>query len=284
MVANLPVEWYKQQEVVKKTKDKKKKIEELLKLISLTPKHKGTEKLLAFLRKRVAKLKEDIEKERKKKKAMKREPRIKKEGPQVCVVGLANSGKSYLINKLTGTNLKSSEIPFEQRDMEAGAIKYGKAIIQLVEIPSLKKKFHHTRKGNEFFNVIRNCDLLLITYSDEWEIREVLNELSEENISKEYILVKRGDIDFEALKREIWNKLDLICVYTKEPRGEIAEKPIVLKRGSTIRDLAEKVHKEFVEKFKFARVRRGNKKGLGILAGIDFVLEDGDIVEIHIKK
>ena len=59
--------------------------------------------------------------------------------------------------------------------------------------------------------------------------------------------------------------------------------PISLKKGSTIRDLASHVHKDFIKSFKFARVWGKSIKHQGSNAGIGHKLADDDIVEIHMK-
>ena len=55
----------------------------------------------------------------------------------------------------------------------------------------------------------------------------------------------------------------------------------MLKKGSTVEDLAGKIHKEFVDKFKFARVW-GDQVYDGQMIQRDHVLQDGDVVELHV--
>jgi len=61
--------------------------------------------------------------------------------------------------------------------------------------------------------------------------------------------------NFGELKRTLFDRLEIIRVYTKA-RGKAPEHsaPLVLKKGATVEDLAGKIHKEFIEKFKFAKV------------------------------
>ncbi len=88
--------------------------------------------------------------------------------------------------------------------------------------------------------------------------------------------------NFELLKQMLFDRLEIIRVYTKA-RGKAPEHnaPFVLKKGSTVEDLAGKIHKEFVEKFRFAKVW-----GVGVYDGQmiqrDHVLQDGDVVELHV--
>ena len=59
------------------------------------------------------------------------------------------------------------------------------------------------------------------------------------------------------------------------------EEPVVLPKGSTVIDLAEEIHKDFAKKLKYARVW-GSGRFEGQRVTRDYVLEDGDIVELHV--
>jgi len=84
----------------------------------------------------------------------------------------------------------------------------------------------------------------------------------------------------EELKRLLFERLDVVRVYTKPPGKEanLAE-PTVLKRGSTVEDLAAAIHKELREKLRYA-VLWGSGKFHGQRVGRQYVLEDGDVVEL----
>jgi len=89
-------------------------------------------------------------------------------------------------------------------------------------------------------------------------------------------LEKVGELLFQAL--------DLIRVYTKEPsEREPSPKPIVLKRGSTVHDLAINIHSDFSENFAYAKVWAKRLVFSPQKVGATFILEDGDVVEIHTK-
>ena len=86
----------------------------------------------------------------------------------------------------------------------------------------------------------------------------------------------------EDLRFKVFEVLDIIRVYTKTP-GQKADlnDPIILARGSTLADAAEDVHKDFRAKLKFARLW-GSGKHDGVMVKRDHVLEDGDVIELHI--
>ncbi|RLE76958.1 MAG: hypothetical protein DRJ56_03390 [Thermoprotei archaeon] len=85
----------------------------------------------------------------------------------------------------------------------------------------------------------------------------------------------------EELGRTLVRALGLIRVYTRDPSTkEVAKRPIVLRRGATVADVARLVHSQLLEGFKYARVWRKSFRVSPQRVGRDFVLEDGDVVEI----
>ena len=91
----------------------------------------------------------------------------------------------------------------------------------------------------------------------------------------------KGKTGLEELKLKVYQMLNIIRAYTKVP-GQKADfnDPIILERGSTLADAAEAVHKDFRAKLKYARVW-GSGKHDGIMVKRDHVLQDGDVIELH---
>ncbi|MGA2524385.1 MAG: GTPase [Candidatus Bathyarchaeia archaeon] len=86
------------------------------------------------------------------------------------------------------------------------------------------------------------------------------------------------------LGQALLESLKIIRIYTKEPGSkEDTGHPFVLKHGATINDLAKNIHKEFVQNFLFAMVWAKRLPFSPKKVGLGFVLEDGDIVEIHAR-
>jgi small GTP-binding protein len=86
----------------------------------------------------------------------------------------------------------------------------------------------------------------------------------------------------EELRSKIYQVLDIIRVYTKAPgKKPDPTDPIILKRGSTLANAAEAVHKDFRARMKYARIW-GSGKHDGVMAKRDHVLKDGDIIELHL--
>jgi len=95
------------------------------------------------------------------------------------------------------------------------------------------------------------------------------------------ISAKEGD-GLGELKLKIYQILDIIRVYTKAPgkKPDYTE-PIVLNRGSKLENAAADVHKDFAAKLKYARIW-GSGKHDGLMVKRDHILEDGDIIELHL--
>lgn len=89
-----------------------------------------------------------------------------------------------------------------------------------------------------------------------------------------------GNLD--ELKKRIFQMLDVMRIYTKTPgnKPDMTD-PIILERGSTLEMAAMAVHKSFAQRMKYARVW-GSGKFDGIMIKRDHVLQDGDIIELHV--
>jgi ribosome-interacting GTPase 1 len=81
----------------------------------------------------------------------------------------------------------------------------------------------------------------------------------------------------------IYGLLDVIRVYTKTPgQSAVLSNPLVLRRGSTIYDVAEDVHKDLLKGFKYALLWGSSGKFDGQRVGRDHQVSDGDVVELHV--
>lgn len=82
----------------------------------------------------------------------------------------------------------------------------------------------------------------------------------------------------------IFKVLDLVRIYTKPPLGKPSDKPLVVKKGTSVLDVAKIIHRELYEKFAYARIWGSSVRYPGQRVGADHILEDRDIVEINIKR
>jgi len=167
------------------------KIKFLEEFISLVPKHKGTEKIVALNKSRLAKLKREVEERRQRLKTTQKviSPfSIKKEGIQVILISsyfTPGAGKTSVLNYLTGAAKakigKYTPLP------EIGIYHYYKIRFQIVEMPAIMKgSSEGVGNGKEILSQIRSCDLICLCIDlsrnvDE-QVNLLLNELSKADI------------------------------------------------------------------------------------------------------
>ena len=89
--------------------------------------------------------------------------------------------------------------------------------------------------------------------------------------------------NIEALRKTIWDKLDLIRIYMKRiGREPDMEKPLIIKSPATVQDIANKIHREaFGHKLEYAKIWGKSAKFPGQKIGVERVLRDEDILEMH---
>jgi len=92
-----------------------------------------------------------------------------------------------------------------------------------------------------------------------------------------------GGEGIEELKQAIYRSLRLIRVYLKEVNKKAdMEVPMVLRTGTTVRDVCSKIHRDLVKKFKYVRIWGPSAKFPGQqFKQLDKVLSDGDVIEVH---
>jgi len=88
--------------------------------------------------------------------------------------------------------------------------------------------------------------------------------------------------NLERLKQTVFDRLEIIRVYSKPPGREAdLGEPYTLAKGCTIEEFTAKVHRDFSEQLKTARVW-GSALYDGQMVQRDHVLQDGDVVELRI--
>lgn len=280
MPANLSPEFMKARGKYEKAETLNDKIKYTQEMISQCPKHKGAEKVLKNLKKRLKKLKEKREKREEVKKGG-YSLGVQKQGFQVCIIGYPNTGKSTLLNKLTNADSEVARYPYTTKEPEVGMMKYEGAQLQLVDLPPVTEGAVDNQ--GEVMSVVKNTDglILMLGENPEKEKKAIENELKRINEEeKPTLILKKSQ---EISKEEIFDFFDLIKIYTKKPGKEAdMEDPLVLKRGSTVEEACEEVHRDFAKKLKYAKVW-GSSQFDGQRVKKNHVLEDDDILEIHIK-
>ncbi|MFC1649039.1 OBG GTPase family GTP-binding protein [Nanoarchaeota archaeon] len=123
-------------------------------------------------------------------------------------------------------------------------------------------------------SVLNKADLV-----SEKKAKQLANE-----IGADIIISAEKKRNLDNLKDLMWNKLSLIRIYMKEP-GKPADKkePLIIKEGSTIKDVCMQVHKDMLKRFKFARVTGPSARFEGQKLMQGHALLDEDVLELHLR-
>lgn len=330
MPANLTPQYLAAEERYKQARDDREKMKALKEMLANIPKHKGTEKLQADIKRKIARLKDEID-VKKSKGGHRFSYSVEREGAgQVVVIGPPNVGKTCLVSNLTGAELEVAEYPYTTRLFQPAMMKYEDIQIQLVDLPPLSEEYTE----NWVSSIIRVADMMMIVIDssrddlldqvettlsilDRFKIKPkffennaafdpihwsflptltIANKIDVIGAEDNYQILKEFYADkfelipasaltkanLELIKQKIIQSLEIIRVYSKRPGHEAdTHRPFTFHQGSTLIDFARAVHLDFAEKLKFARVW-GTHVFEGQRINKDYVLQDKDIIELHI--
>ena len=183
MPANLTPQYLAAEQLFKEAVTTKAKIEALEKMMAVMPKHKGTEKLQADLRRRLAKLRSEGTKKHGVSKASAMYS-VQREGAgQVVLVGAPNVGKSSLLSYLTKAAPEIGDYPFTTRLPQPGMMRYENIQIQLIDTPPITPENFEPWHAE----LIKSADAVLLMMDLESpnpmnDLREIREKLKEKNI------------------------------------------------------------------------------------------------------
>lgn len=319
MPANLTPQYLEADKRYRSAKTNEEKMSCLMEMLATIPKHKGTEKLQADIKSRIAKLKRTSSKKSGARKTI--WYHIEQQGAgQVVVFGAPNAGKSALVKALTNAPTEVAVYPFTTLKPIAGMLEFEDIQIQLIDTPPVTEDsepwvYHIIRSGDLAIWIIDLADdavletiekiqnlLLQARISNrptsEMQYKKTIvvgSKYDEPEAETGLTLVKEILKDFdifpisaekftnlEQLKQKIFQSLEIIRVYTKKP-GQPAEMkdPVILKVGSTVLESAYYLHKDFAKSLKYARLWDTNHYK-GQMVERNHVLKDRDIIEFHI--
>jgi ribosome-interacting GTPase 1 len=189
MPTNLPAEAKRKWAEVSAARNPREKLQLMQEFLSLVPKHKGTAKLCAQVKKQMAVLRREIE-EGKRRKAGKGGSKffIEKEGAaQIVVLGLTNVGKSSLLAAVTNARVEVSPAPYATREPVPGMLSYEDVQFQIVEAPALMKGASDGRAwGLQTLALARNADGLILmvdlAHNPVGQLSLILEELEKTRI------------------------------------------------------------------------------------------------------
>jgi ribosome-interacting GTPase 1 len=352
------------------------KLKELEEELARTQKNKATEFHIGILKSKIAKIKKELSAP-KKSKSSAGGFSVKKAGDAtIALIGLPSTGKSTLLNALTGSKSKTAHYAFTTLNCVPGVLNYKGAKIQILDLPGIIEGAKDgTGRGKEILAAAKSADLILFVLDvfDPFYRDKLINELfasgfridkTPPNISiekkssgginiisfvkqdisnelivgvlkeysihnatiilKEKILVddlidvlvanriyvpsltviNKIDLDrsilnkipyefipisaqtkegLDVLKEKIFDKLNLIRVYTKTKFNKSDDVPLMIRKGQTVGDVCKKIHKDLFKFFKYALIWGRSAKYPAQRVGLDHILEDGDTIQIFTK-
>jgi small GTP-binding protein len=243
---------------------------------------------------------------------------VRREGvAQIALVGPPNAGKSSLLQALSQIQIKTGDYAFTTLRPVPALTRIRGVLVQLVEIPGLIEGAHEDRGGGRaLLGVLRNADAIAYCCAADaprGSLAVVVGEVVAAGIEKPAILVltKSDELDGEALERArrdcradaagafddvvavsvlddesleglreaLWALTGLMCVFARR-HGEIDDEPFALPTGSTVADLADRVHHELGASCAGALLSGPSARFDCQRVGRGHVLEDGDVVEL----
>jgi ribosome-interacting GTPase 1 len=230
MPANLPPEYHKIESELRTARDPREKIDIYERLIAVIPHHKGTDKLIAMYRQKIAKAKEEME----------RRPSTAKHGAtykiektgagQVVLIGPPNAGKSLLVKVLTGAEPDVADYPFTTRVPAPYMMPFENVQVQLIDTPPVTAEFMEAW----FPEMVKMADaaLLVADLSDPATpdvLDAIIRRLKERKVE---LLPEDADVPperFPFLKRAVIaaNKVDVEGAAARlEELGLLLESPV----------------------------------------------------------
>jgi small GTP-binding protein len=316
MPANLPPQYFDAEKNFREAKDPMEKIAALEEMLAIMPKHKGTDHLRAELRTRIAKLNQLAAK----KSGARRAAQVAviglpNAGKSQLIDTVTNA--SPPVAEYPFTTHSATPGMMEYENIKIQMIDTPPLVPQAVQfwLPPLLRRADallvmvdlSSDPLEQMESIISQLEKMRIIVIEDagasseftlWHKKALIigNKLDIDGADKNYEALKaeyegqlpliavsaRQGMGLEEFKNRVYEVLDIIRVYTKVP-GKKADfnDPIVIPRGSTLADAAAEVHKDFAANMKYARIW-GSGKHDGVMAKRDHILEDGDIIELHL--
>lgn len=165
MPANLTPEYLAAEQRYRQASSPQERLEALEEMLRTVPKHKGTEKLQADIKRKIARLRQEMQTRRGGARA---QPffHVPREGAgQVVLVGPPNAGKSSLLAALTNATPEVAPYPMTTRAPQPGMMAFENVQVQLVDTPPVCPEFDE----GWLYGLIRGADaaVLVLDASDD---------------------------------------------------------------------------------------------------------------------
>jgi hypothetical protein len=292
MPANLPPEYFEAEAKFKAAMTPQEKVAALEALIATVPKHKGTDKLRADLRRKLSRLREES---RKKKKSGRGDLyTVERQGAaQIALVGFPNSGKSSLLASVTNARPVIADYPLSTIMPLSGMMPFEDIQFQLIDLPPIGNE-----SSDDWVSAILRTSNILMLVTDLSEDADIQTELLLEQLSAWKIpIIKKGEdsegnegssakaliivgnkIDlpyaferFNAVKKKYGSSYPVIAFSAKEKKGIEELKTAVFKNSRIIRVYSKEPGKEPDLKTPFTLPVGSNVLDLAEMIHKDFV-------------
>ena len=158
MPANLTPQYQKAEDAYRRAATAEERIGCLEEMLSIIPKHKGTDRLQADLRKRLKETRSEFAEEKSSQKKG-HSYKIPRQGAgQVILVGGPNAGKSRVVQELTNASPDVADYPFSTREPLPAMMPWEDVTVQLVDTPPVTD----THVESYLTGMVRAADLALL--------------------------------------------------------------------------------------------------------------------------
>ena len=156
---------------------------------------------------------------------------------------------------------------------EYGIVNAQVVLREKITLDGLVDILANTRVYSPSFDVITKVDMV-----NKDQLKEVRKKCTNKTIIEVAAPTAKG---VENLKKQIYNSLEFISIFMK-PQGEKAdlEEPMVVRKGTTIAEICQRLHRDFIRKFRYSQVWGPSAKFPGQTVGLNHEVKDLDIVSI----
>ena len=224
-------------------------IQELEAELTKTPYNKATSKHIGRIKAKIARLRDEAVSRAMKSSGGGEGYSVKKSGDATAVlVGFPSTGKSTLLNKLTGTDSAVAAYEFTTLTVVPGALEYKGAKIQLLDIPGLIAGAAMGKgRGKEVIGVVRGADIIIILVDvfNERHFDVLLKELHDAgiriNVPKPDITIKKASYGGVRLHAVGTLNLDIEEVRSILSESKMMNADVLVRGGATQDDLIDAV-------------------------------------------
>ena len=156
---------------------------------------------------------------------------------------------------------------------EYGIVNAQVVLREKITLDGLVDILANTRVYSPSFDVITKVDMV-----NKDQLKEVRKKCTNKTIIAVAAPTGKG---VDNLKKQIYNSLEFISIFMK-PQGEKAdlEEPMVVRKGTTIAEICQRLHRDFIRKFRYSQVWGPSAKFPGQTVGLNHEVKDQDIVSI----